>query len=60
MKISGNTKISEVLAQGEKAMIRTLIWPTPEFEHLQYRVCGSRIGIISCSRPVRDSHLGRV
>lgn len=57
MKISGNTKIKEVLAHDEAKMIRTLMWLAPEFERLQYpklrRAMAGRVSVSQAARIAR-------
>lgn len=57
MKISGTTKIKEVLAHDEEKMIRTLMWLGPQFERLQYpklrRAMAGRVSVSQAARIAR-------
>ena len=57
MKITGNTRIKEVLAFDEAKMIKTLIWLAPEFERLQYpklrRAMAGRVSVSQAARIAR-------
>jgi hypothetical protein len=57
MKITGESKIKEVLAFDEEKMIRTLMWLAPEFERLQYpklrRAMARRVSVSQAARIAR-------
>lgn len=57
MKITGNSKIKEVLAIDEEKMITTLMWLAPEFERLQYpklrRAMAGRVSVSQAARIAR-------
>lgn len=57
MKITGNTKVKDVLAYDEDKMIRTLMWLAPEFERLQYpklrRAMAGRVSVSQAARIAR-------
>lgn len=54
MKITGESKIREVLAFGEERMIETLMWLAPVFERLQYpklrRAMAGRVSVSQAAR----------
>jgi len=57
MKITGDSKIREVLAINEEKMITTLMWLAPEFERLQYpklrRAMAGRVSVSQAARIAR-------
>lgn len=57
MKITGDTKIKDVLAIDEEKMISTLMWLAPQFERLQYprlrRAMAGRVSVAQAARIAR-------
>jgi len=57
MKITGDSKIKEVLAINEEKMVTTLMWLAPEFERLQYpklrRAMAGRVSVSQAARIAR-------
>ena len=57
MKVTGNSKIKEVLSIDEEKMITSLMWLAPEFERLQYpklrRAMAGRVSVSQAARIAR-------